>query len=136
MRREYEEDPVWLPRWSWNTKAIILIQVLLQRCRDANCNVYAVFRDYTKAFVRYEHLSQRKWTWRNPDYKTKNEIDFVISKKENICVDILFLNTFDTDRDHRLVRRGIHVNSGQKRYMLICQHPIPTSKELYSRRDK
>lgn len=32
-------------------------------------------------------FKQRKWTWRSPDHKTKNEIDFVLSNNK-ICKDV------------------------------------------------
>lgn len=36
-------------------EALFSIQVLFQRCRDVNCDVYACFIDYQKAFDRVQH---------------------------------------------------------------------------------
>lgn len=36
-------------------EALFAIQVLFQRCRDVNCDVYACFVDYTKAFDKCQH---------------------------------------------------------------------------------
>ncbi|RZF39012.1 hypothetical protein LSTR_LSTR014708 [Laodelphax striatellus] len=36
-------------------EALFGIQVLFQRCRDVNCDVYACFIDYQKAFDRVQH---------------------------------------------------------------------------------
>lgn len=36
-------------------KALLSIQVLFQRCRDVNCDVYACFVVYSKAFDRVQH---------------------------------------------------------------------------------
>lgn len=36
-------------------EALFAIQVLIQRCRDVNCDVYVCFLDYTKAFDRCQH---------------------------------------------------------------------------------
>jgi len=35
--------------------AVFSIQVLFQRCRDVNCDVYACFVDYMKAFDQVRH---------------------------------------------------------------------------------
>lgn len=36
-------------------EALFSVQVLFQRCRDVNCDVYACFVDYSKAFDRVQH---------------------------------------------------------------------------------
>lgn len=36
-------------------KHYLVLNVLLQKCRDQRRNVYAVFRDYEKAFDRIQH---------------------------------------------------------------------------------
>lgn len=36
-------------------EALFSVQVLFQRCRDVNCDVYACFVDYAKAFDRVQH---------------------------------------------------------------------------------
>lgn len=44
----------------------------------------------------------RKWTWRSPDGKTKNELDFILSDNRKISTDVTVLNQFDINSDHRL----------------------------------
>jgi len=34
---------------------LFAVQVLVQRCRDVNCDVYMCFLDYTNAFDRCQH---------------------------------------------------------------------------------
>lgn len=46
----------------------------------------------------------KKWTWKSPDGKTKNEIDFILTNKKAIVEDVSVLNKFEYNSDHRLVR--------------------------------
>uniref|UniRef100_A0A8D8SMX4 Craniofacial development protein 2 n=1 Tax=Cacopsylla melanoneura TaxID=428564 RepID=A0A8D8SMX4_9HEMI len=41
-------------------EALFSIQVLFQRCRDVNCDIYACFVDYQKAFDRVQHSKMIK----------------------------------------------------------------------------
>lgn len=78
----------------------------------------------------FEKPKQRKWTWISPDEKTKNEIDYILSNKNNICTDVTVLNKFYTGSDHRLVRAKIKINMRTERNKLIKQERYPTTETL------
>lgn len=58
----------------------------------------------------------KKWTWKSPDGKTKNEIDFILTNKKAIVEDVSVLNNFEYNSDHRLVRAIVKINHKTKRY--------------------
>lgn len=78
----------------------------------------------------FKKPKQRKWTWRSPDNKTRNEIDFILSNKKTICRDVSVLNRFNTGSDHRLVRAKIKINTAIERKKLLKNHRYPTSDVL------
>lgn len=65
-------------------------------------NLYAINTYYKKK-------ANRKWTWRSPDGKTKNEIDYFLCGNKDIFEDVTALNRFTTGSDHRLLRAKIIV---------------------------
>ncbi|XP_030747799.1 craniofacial development protein 2-like [Sitophilus oryzae] len=67
----------------------------------------------------FQKRSARKWTWKSPDGRTKNEIDFIITDKRHIVKDLTVLNKLTTRSDHRLVRARIELNTGKERLKMI-----------------
>lgn len=61
----------------------------------------------------------RRWTWRSPDGRTKNEIDFIITDKRYIVKDVSVLNKVTTGSDHRIVRVKLMIDVGKERHKLI-----------------
>lgn len=64
----------------------------------------------------------KKWTRQSPDVQTKNEIDFILVNKNNICKDVTMLNKFHTGNDHRLVRAKIKINTNIEMRKLLTRH--------------
>lgn len=56
----------------------------------------------------YNKKKNRKWTWIAPGGKVKNEIDFIITNKPKLFMDVSVINQFNFDTDHRLVRGKIY----------------------------
>lgn len=78
----------------------------------------------------FKKHKQRKWTWKSPDGRTKNEIDFILSNNKNICTNISVLNQFDTGSDHRLVRATLQFNLKIERNKLFRTYRFPTAETL------
>ena len=64
----------------------------------------------------YKKPPQAKWTWRSPDGKTKNEIDFILSNTREDVMDVQVINGLKFDSDHRMVRAKIKIHK-KKRYV-------------------
>lgn len=84
----------------------------------------------------YKKHPKRKWTWRSPDNRVKNEIDYVLTSNPQLCSDVSVLNRFDTGSDHRLVRARIHVNIRHQRKALVKRKIRPTTGELREREEE
>lgn len=81
----------------------------------------------------FKKPQQRKWTWKSPDGKIRNEIDFILSNNRKICTNVSVLNRFDTNSDHRLVRASLSFNLKIERNKLIRAERFPTVEELKQR---
>lgn len=44
----------------------------------------------------FKKPAKRRWTWRNPNCKIKNEIDYMISNHKRVMTDVSVLNNFNT----------------------------------------
>ena len=71
-------------------------------------------------FYKKDH---RRWTWRSPDGKTKNEIDFMITDKKQIFRNVTVLNQFSTGSDHRMLKASIETDLGKERYRMTKKKP-------------
>lgn len=67
----------------------------------------------------FQKRKNRKWTWRSPDGRTKNEIDFIITNKKYIVKDVSVLNQLTTGSDHRMVRAKVLIDMSKERHKLI-----------------
>jgi len=63
------------------------------------------------SFLNKEHLYRvntfykknpgGNWTWKSPDGRVKNEIDYILVLKNRMCSDVSVINRFNTDSDRR-----------------------------------
>ncbi|XP_033102502.1 craniofacial development protein 2-like [Anneissia japonica] len=59
--------------------------------------------------------NDRYWTWESPNAATHNLIDYVISNKRSILMDVAVIPKVDTGSDHRLVRAKIRIDKKMER---------------------
>uniref|UniRef100_A0A6P7GZ09 Uncharacterized protein LOC114348256 n=1 Tax=Diabrotica virgifera virgifera TaxID=50390 RepID=A0A6P7GZ09_DIAVI len=72
----------------------------------------------------FKKKKHRRWTWESPDGKTRNEIDYFLTNKEELFKDVNVLNQFNTSSDHRLVRAKITISIEKERFKMINKkHP-------------
>lgn len=79
----------------------------------------------------YKKKHNRRWTWVSPNGTTKNEIDFIITNKPTLFLNVEVLNKLNYNTDHRMVRAQIHTNEPKKSRKSIknattINLPIPT----------
>lgn len=79
---------------------------------------------------------QRKWTWRSPSGNVKNEIDYILTNKREICTDVSVLSKFDTGSDHRMVRATLQINTQMERNKLTRRRGCVTIEEIEKKRNK
>ena len=68
---------------------------------------------------KYKKRDSRKWTWKSPDGSVKNEIDFIMTNKEDTIEDLTVLNRVNTGSDHRLVRARFNFRTDVERAKLV-----------------
>lgn len=84
--------------------------------------------------THFKKLFQRKWTWKSPNNKVKNEINYILTNNKGICTDVSALNQFSTGSDHQLVRAKITINTRLERHKLTKKHIYPISEILEQER--
>uniref|UniRef100_A0A914VTP1 Endonuclease/exonuclease/phosphatase domain-containing protein n=1 Tax=Plectus sambesii TaxID=2011161 RepID=A0A914VTP1_9BILA len=76
--------------------------MLIDFCKDLQLQVFNSF---------FKKLIARKWTWRSPNGRTKNEIDFVLAPHNSIFTkDVCVVASFNFYSDHHLLRATLHFN--------------------------
>lgn len=63
----------------------------------------------------FQKNEKRKWTWRSPYGKTKNEINFIFSKHKHLIQNVDVINQFTTGSDHRMIRCKVFINIKMER---------------------
>ena len=53
----------------------------------------------------------RRWTWRSPDGRTKNEIDYIMTDKPSMVTDVTVVNSINIGNDHRMVMGSVTLNT-------------------------
>lgn len=80
----------------------------------------------------YKKPATAKWTWKSPDGKTRNEIDFILSNSKENIRDVQVLNGVKFDTDHRMVRAALETNrKSRKRIQHKKQGPTAINRETY-----
>ena len=69
----------------------------------------------------YKKPASRKWTWRSPDGKTKNAIDFILTDSPHIFRDVKIITKVNVGSDHRMVMGKIKINTRRERQKLLKQ---------------
>ncbi|XP_056645799.1 uncharacterized protein LOC130451025 [Diorhabda sublineata] len=67
----------------------------------------------------FQKKLHRRWTWVNPNGRTKNEIDFFITTRKRFVTDVTVLNKFGIGSDHRAVRATVRINASNERQKMI-----------------
>ena len=69
--------------------------------------------------TQFQKKAGRRWTWRNPDGNTKNEIDYIMTDKPSMVTDVTVLNRVNIGSDHRMVMGSITLNTRAERRKLL-----------------
>ena len=72
--------------------------------------------------TQFQKKAGRRWTWRSPDGKTKNEIDYIMTDKPSMITDVTVLNRVNTGSDNRMVMGSITLNTRAERMKLLNEN--------------
>ena len=74
-------------------------------------------KDYKIRNTLFQKKIERRWTWRSPDGKTKNEIDYIMTDKPNMITYVRVMNRINIGSDHIMLMSNIRLDTkagGQK----------------------
>ena len=78
----------------------------------------------------------RRWTWISPNGATKNEIDYIMTDRPEIFLDVSVINSLNTGSDHRMVRGKARINTKFERAKMVAQpKKVDTGKLQHHRRE-
>ena len=73
----------------------------------------------------FQKKIERRWTWRSPDGKTKNEIDYIMTDKPNMITDVRVINHINIGSDHRMLMSNIRLDTKAERKKLLRKKKPP-----------
>ena len=59
----------------------------------------------------FKKRPNRRWTWISPNGATKNEIDYNMTDRPDIFLDVSVINRLNTGNDHRMIRWKARINT-------------------------
>ena len=69
--------------------------------------------------------TERRWTWRSQDGKTKNEIDYIMTGKPNMITDVRVIIRINIGSDHRMLMSNIILDMKAERKKLLRKKKPP-----------
>ena len=69
--------------------------------------------------TQFQNKALRRWKWRSPVGKTKNEIDLIMTDKPSMVTDVTVINRINIGSDHRMVMGSITLNTRAERRKLL-----------------
>jgi hypothetical protein len=100
--------------------------------RDDRLIEFAICNKLKIMNTLFKKSASRRWTWRSPDGKTKNEIDFILTDKPTIFQDVKVVNKVNVGSDHRMLLGKIKINTRLERQKLLRSKPSNINLEKLS----
>ena len=69
--------------------------------------------------TQFQKKAGRRWTWRSPDGNTRNEIDYIMTDKPSMVIDVAVINRVNIGSDHRMVMGSVTLNTRAERRKLL-----------------
>ena len=66
--------------------------------------------------TQFQKKAGRRWTWRSPSRNTKNEVDYIMTDKPSMVIDVTVINI---GSDHMMVMGSITLNTRTERRKLL-----------------
>ncbi len=73
---------------------------------------------------------KRIWTWRGPDNRIKNEIDYILTDNLKLINDVSTLNQINVGSDHKMLRCRVEINTKYEREKKLRKSPKPDHKKM------
>ena len=76
-------------------------------------------KDYKIMNRLFQKKIERRWTWRSPDGKTKNEIYYIMTDKPNIITYVRVINRINIGSDYGMLMSNIRLDTKAERKKLL-----------------
>ena len=63
----------------------------------------------------------RRWTWISPNGAMKKEIDYIMTDRPDIFLDLSVINSINTGSDHRMIRGKARINTKFEKAKMVAQ---------------
>lgn len=63
----------------------------------------------------YQKKQSKKWTWRSPNGKYHNEIDYILTNKVDHVINFDIINTLNFETDHQMIRCKLFIKKKKSR---------------------
>ena len=73
----------------------------------------------------FQKKIERRWIWRSPDGKTKNEIEYIMTDNPNMITDVRVINRINIGSDHRMLMSNIRLDTKAERKKLLRKKKPP-----------
>lgn len=91
---------------------------------------FATFKNLKIENTYFRKRPTRRWTWRSPGDRVRNEIDYFLTNISENVKDVSTLNRVNIGSDHRVVRCKLHINTAKERLKRFKTAPKPDPKTL------
>ena len=102
--------------------------------RNGRCDT--LIEDYNIMNTLFQKKIERRWTWRSPDRKTKNAIEYIMTDKPSMITDVRVINRINIGSDHRMLMSNIRLDTKAERKKLLRKrnHQKSTLEKLKLKR--
>ena len=69
--------------------------------------------------TRFQKKAGRRWTWRIPGGRAKNEIDYIMSDRPSMVTDVTVINRINIGSDYGMVMGSVTLNTRAERRNLL-----------------
>ena len=76
----------------------------------------------------------RRWTWISSNGVTKNEIDYIMTDRPHIFLDVSVINSLNTGCDHRMIRGKARIDTKFERAKMVAQPKTEDTGKLQHHR--
>ena len=77
---------------------------------------FATYNNLKIANTFFKKRDTKRWTWRSPNDRTRNEIDYILTDNLKNMTETLTINNVNVGSDHRLLRCKLQINTKQERF--------------------
>ena len=84
---------------------------------------WATSRKYNIMNTIFQKKARRRWTWKSPNGVTNTEIDYSLTNRPDILIDVTVFNQAIIESDHRMAMNNIKQDVEVERKTVMTKRP-------------